>query len=360
MTVTPPSYRFDLQIEEDLIEEVARMVGYNELPKTPPLAPITAKIRLEAQRSPFAVRRTLAGMGYQETINFSFVEERWEHELAGNPNPIKLLNPIASQMSVMRSSLLGSLLQVLKFNLDRKAPRVRVFELGRVFLRDASVQSTDATVEGFDQPMRVAGMVYGSADLAQWGRKEQGVDFFDVKGDVEALLSPLQAQFVPAEHPAMHPGRCAGVMLGGQQIGFVGELHPKWRQAYELPQAPLMFELELEAVLRRKVPAFEAVSKHQAVERDIAVLVDEAVTHAAFMEAVWAAPTAGLLRDALLFDVYRPKLPVGATAEAGTKSLAVRLTLHGDDATLTEEQIDGAVQSVLAEIERRLGGRQRS
>ena len=360
VTVTPPSYRFDLQIEEDLIEEVARMVGYNELPKTPPLAPITAKIRLEAQRSPFAVRRTLAGMGYQETINFSFVEERWEHELAGNPNPIKLLNPIASQMSVMRSSLLGSLLQVLKFNLDRKAPRVRVFELGRVFLRDASVQSTDATVEGFDQPMRVAGMVYGSADLAQWGRKEQGVDFFDVKGDVEALLSPLQAQFVPAEHPAMHPGRCAGVMLGGQQIGFVGELHPKWRQAYELPQAPLMFELELEAVLRRKVPAFEAVSKHQAVERDIAVLVDEAVTHAAFMEAVWAAPTAGLLRDALLFDVYRPKLPVGATAEAGTKSLAVRLTLHGDDATLTEEQIDGAVQSVLAEIERRLGGRQRS
>ncbi|MDP2367148.1 phenylalanine--tRNA ligase subunit beta [Rhodoferax sp.] len=360
LTVTPPSYRFDLQIEEDLIEEVARMVGYNELPKTPPLAPITAKRRPEAQRSPFAVRRSLAAMGYQETINFSFVEERWEHELAGNPNPIKLLNPIASQMSVMRSSLLGSLLQVLKFNLDRKAPRVRVFELGRVFLRDASVQSTDTTVEGFDQPMQVAGMVYGSADMAQWGRKEQGADFFDVKGDVEALLSPLQAQFVPAEHPAMHPGRCAGVMLDGRRIGFVGELHPKWRQAYELPQAPLMFELELDAVLRRSVPAFVPVSKHQAAERDIAVLVDEAVSHAALMEAVWAAPTAGLLRDALLFDVYRPKPLAGAMPDTNTKSLAVRLTLHSDTATLTDEQIDVAVQSVLNQLTQRLGARQRT
>jgi phenylalanyl-tRNA synthetase beta chain len=205
VTVTPPPYRFDLQIEEDLIEEVARMVGYNNLPHTPPLAPITAKIRAEAQRSSFAVRRALAAMGYQETINFSFVEERWEHELAGNPNPIKLLNPIASQMSVMRSSLIGSLVQVLRFNQARKAPRVRVFELGRVFLRDATVKSTDATVEGFDQPMRVAGLAGGSADALQWGRKEQGVDFFDAKGDVEALLAPLKAEFAPGSHPAMHP-----------------------------------------------------------------------------------------------------------------------------------------------------------
>ncbi|MDP3828772.1 MAG: phenylalanine--tRNA ligase subunit beta, partial [Polaromonas sp.] len=148
LTVTPPSYRFDLQIEEDLIEEVVRMVGYQQLPATPPLAPITARIRPEARRSAFTVRRALAALGYQETINFSFVEERWEHELAGNPNPIKLLNPIASQMSVMRSSLIGSLLQVLKFNLDRKAGRVNVFELGRVFLRDARSRNTDTTVAG--------------------------------------------------------------------------------------------------------------------------------------------------------------------------------------------------------------------
>ncbi|MDP3757525.1 phenylalanine--tRNA ligase subunit beta, partial [Polaromonas sp.] len=185
LTVTPPSYRFDLQIEEDLIEEVVRMVGYQQLPATPPLAPITARIRPEARRSAFAVRRALAALGYQETINFRFVEERWEHELAGNPNPIKLLNPIASQMSVMRSSLIGSLLQVLKFNLDRKAGRVNVFELGRVFLRDARSQNTDTTVAGFDQPMRVAGLAYGPRETLRWSTSDKGVDFFDVKGDVQ-------------------------------------------------------------------------------------------------------------------------------------------------------------------------------
>lgn len=362
VTVVPPSYRFDLQIEEDLIEEVARMVGYNNLPQTPPLAPITAKIRAEAQRSPFAVRRSIAALGYQETINFSFVEARWEHELAGNPDPIKLLNPIASQMSVMRSSLLGSLLQVLKFNLDRKSQRVRVFEVGRVFLRDSSVKNTDAMVEGFHQPMRVAGMVYGGSDALQWGRKEQNADFFDVKGDVETLLAPGKAIFSPTEHPAMHPGRCASVSLGGVSIGFVGELHPKWRQAYDLAQAPIMFELELDALLQRQVPLFKSVAKHQAVERDIAVLVDERITHAALMAAIWAAPTAGLLRDATLFDVYRPKAAKNVedrVAPSTDKSLAVRLTLNSDDATLTEEQIEAAVSAVVSSLAGTLGARQR-
>ena len=362
VTITPPPYRFDLQIEEDLIEEVARMVGYNNLPNTPPLGPITAKIRDEAQRSPFAVRRSLAALGYQETINFSFVEERWEHELAGNPSPIKLLNPIASQMSVMRSSLLGSLLQVLKFNLDRKAERVRVFELGRVFLRDASVKNTDTSVEGFHQPMRVAGLAAGNADALQWGRKEQGADFFDVKGDVEALLAPHKPMFAPAEHPAMHPGRCAKVTLNGVAIGFVGELHPKWRQAYELASAPVLFELDLDAVLQRAVPMAKAVSKHQPVQRDIAVLVAEQITHAALMRAIWAAPTAGLLKDARLFDVYRAKPGPdgsGADVEAQEKSLAVRLTLSGDEATLTEAQIDAAVQAVVGQLASDLGARQR-
>ena len=362
ITVVPPSYRFDLQIEEDLIEEVARMVGYNNLPHTPPLAPITAKILTEAQRSAFAVRRTIAALGYQETINFSFVEDRWEHELAGNLNPIKLLNPIASQMSVMRSSLLGSLLQVVKFNLDRKVQRVRVFELGRVFLRDSSVKNTDTTVEGFHQPMRVAGMVYGSTDELQWDVKEKGVDFFDVKGDVEAMLAPRKPTFLPAVHPAMHPGRCASVCLDGVVFGFVGELHPKWRQAYDLAQAPVMFELELDAVLQREVPVYKAVTKHQGVERDIAVLVDEKVTHAALMGAIWAAPTAGLLRDAALFDVYRPKPakdPDGVAVASVEKSMAVRLTLNSQETTLTENQIDTTVQAVLSSLVSTLGARQR-
>lgn len=360
LTVEPPSYRFDLQIEEDLIEEVARMVGYDNLPHTPPLAPTMAKPCPETQRSPFAVRRAVAGLGYQETINFSFVEERWEHELAGNTNPIKLLNPIASQMSVMRSSLLGSLLQVLKFNLDRKAKRVRIFELGRVFLRDHTVKNTDTTVEGFDQPMRVAGMAYGAASALQWGRKEQSVDFYDVKGDVQALLAPAKPQFEPAQHPAMHPGRCARVLLDGVTIGFVGELHPRWRQAYELPQAPVMFELELNAVLHRCMPEFKAVSRQQAVERDIAVVVDEKVSHAELMSAVWGAPTSGLLKDANLFDIYRPK-PVGGgeTTLLSEKSMAIRLTLLSADSTLTEERIEAAVQAVLASLVAQVNARQR-
>ena len=362
ITVTPPSFRFDLQIEEDLIEEVARMVGYNNLPHTPPQAPITAKIRQEAQRSAFAVRRSLAALGYQETINFSFVEERWEHELAGNPNPIKLLNPIASQMSVMRSSLIGSLLQVLRFNLARKAPRVRVFEIGRVFLRDATVKSTDTTVEGFDQPMRVSGLASGGADTLQWGRKEQVVDFFDVKGDVEALLAPLKAEFVPATHPALHPGRTAEVKIQGRSIGFVGELHPKWRQSYELAAAPVVFELELDAVLARQVPAFLSVAKFQAVQRDIAVVVADQVTHADLIAAVKSAPTQGLLRDVQLFDVYRPKLAKDAEVIAGStdRSLALRVTLNSDESTLTEDQIESAMKAVVEQLVTSVGARQRA
>jgi phenylalanyl-tRNA synthetase beta chain len=358
LAVKPPAWRFDLAIEEDLVEEVVRIIGYDRLPTTPPLAPITAKLPPEARRSRFAVRRLLAALGYLETINFSFVEESWERDLAGNADPIRLLNPIASQMSVMRSSLLGSLLQALKFNLDRKAERVRVFEVGRVFMRDASVETTDATVRGIHQPMRVAGLAYGDADGLQWARKGPGVDFYDVKGDVEALLSPLRAQFMPADHPAMHPGRCAAIMLQGRRVGTVGELHPRWRQAWELAHAPVLFELDLDAVVQRQVAAFEPVPKFQPAQRDIAVIVADTVTHDALMEAVRSAPTGGLLREALLFDVYKPKQ---ATAALGMneKSLAVRLTLASAEATLTDEQIDAAVKVVVDRIASRLGGRLR-
>ena len=350
LTVTPPSFRFDLQIEEDLIEEVVRMIGYSKLPATPPLAPITAKLRPEAERSPFAVRRALAALGYQETINFSFVEERWEHELAGNSNPIKLLNPIASQMSVMRSSLLGSLIQVLKFNLDRKAPRVNVFEVGRVFLRDPASQNTDTTVAGFDQPVRLAGLSYGPRAVLSWNQSDKPGDFFDIKGDVQALLAPFKPIFALAEHPAMHPGRCASIVIDGKAAGFVGELHPKWRQSYDLAQAPLMFEIDLEAALRRTVPVFANVSKLQPVERDIAVVLPEAVTHSALMNAIYSADTKGLLTKATLFDVYRPQTGTSGMA-ANEKSLAIRLVLTSQTASLNEEMIEAAVRAVTARLE---------
>jgi len=360
VTVTPPSFRFDLQIEEDLIEEVARMVGYNNLPTNPPLAPITAKVRRETERSPSAVRRAIAALGYQETINYSFVEESWERDLAGNAQPIRLLNPIASQMSVMRSSLIGSLLQVVKFNADRKADRVRVFELGRVFLRNASVQSSDTSVEGFDQPMRVAGMAWGPLEPLGWQGKARHVDFYDVKADVEKLLAPRKAEFVAAEHPALHPGRSAQVLLDGAVIGHVGELHPRWRQAWDLPSAPVVFELSLDAVTARVLPVAQGVAKQQPAQRDIAVIVAESVSHAQLMQAIHAAPTDGLLQSAVLFDIYRPKAgAAGGALAAGEKSLAVRLTLGHQDATLTDAQIDAALQAVVTHLAEQLGARLR-
>ena len=361
ITVTPPAYRFDINIEEDLIEEVVRLIGFNNLPATAPIAPVQPKARSESLQSRFAVRRTLAGLGYTETINFSFVEERWERDLAGNANPIKLLNPIASQLNVMRSSLLGSLLQVLKFNLDRKADRVRVFELGRVFMRDTSIKSTDSTVDGIHQPMRVAGLASGSASPLQWRTKEQSVDFYDVKGDLQALLAPHELVFEPSDHPALHPGRGAKVLLNGTVAGFTGELHPKWCQLFALPTAPVLFELDLDAVLQRKLPAFITIPKFQAVNRDIAILVADQVTYAALMKSIWAAPTQGLLSDAKLFDVYQPKLSNdGGSENASGRSLAVRLTLSNANATLTDSQIEGAVNSVISQLMQDLDARQRS
>ncbi|MEJ5151536.1 phenylalanine--tRNA ligase subunit beta [Comamonas sp. MYb396] len=365
ISVTAPTFRFDINLEEDLVEEIARMIGYENLPTSKPLAPISPKLRAENSRSPYAVRHALAGLGYQETINFSFVEEKWEQELAGNSQAIKLLNPIASHLSVMRSSLLGSLLQVLKFNVDRKAQRVRVFELGRVFFKDDSVAESDTTVKGFHQPMRVAGLAYGAADQLQWGRGETKVDFYDVKGDVEALLAPLKPVFEAAEHPALHPGRCARVLLDGKAIGFVGELHPQWRQEWELAQAPVMFELALDAVLARQVPVFAPVAKHQMVERDIAVVVKEAVTHAQIMQAITAASAGAILRSAVLFDVFRPKkLKAGEEAAAGSlaqdeKSLAVRLSLGHDERALEDTEIEAAVQAVVEQLTQSLGARLR-
>ncbi|WP_024538012.1 phenylalanine--tRNA ligase subunit beta [Comamonas badia] len=360
ITVAPPSYRFDLRIEEDLIEEVARIIGYQNLPSAAPLGRTAPRLRAESQRGRYAVRREMAALGYQETINFSFVEERWERELAANDTPIRLLNPIASQMGVMRSTLLGSLLQALKFNLDRKAARVRLFEVGRIYRRDASVADTDTTVQGYAQPVHIAALAHGSASALQWGTKERAVDFYDAKGDVEALLSPLTPTFQAAEHPAMHPGRCASVSLDGKVIGHVGELHPRWRQSWGLAQPPVLFELDFDAVLQRKVPAFTSVARLQHVERDIAVVVAERITHQQVLQAAQGALAADLLRSCVLFDVFRPQGGASSGSIAsGEKSLAIRLTLESGNATLTDAAIDAAVQQVLQALAQQTGARLR-
>ncbi|HSW07503.1 phenylalanine--tRNA ligase subunit beta [Aquabacterium sp.] len=358
LTVTPPSWRFDLTIEEDLIEEVVRVIGYDQLPPSPPLAPVTARELIEARRNGNAVRHALAALDYQETINFSFVETRWENELAGNDDPIRVLNPIAAPLAVMRSSLIGSLVQVLRYNLTRKATRVRVFELGRVSRRDPSVQASDSTVAGVAQPQRVGGLAYGPAVPTQWGSKERPVDFFDLKGDMEALLAPYTLNFEPTSHPALHPGRSARVLLQGRDIGVIGELHPRWRQAYELPQAPVLFELDLAAVLERDLPRAEPIARHQPAWRDLALVVPEAATHDALIQALRQDPS-GYVRSATLFDVYKPQAG-GTEMAAGERSMAVRLELLDPEATWTDERIDTVLQAAVARAAQATGARLRS
>ena len=362
ITVTPPSWRFDLTLEEDLIEEVIRVVGYDQLPTAPPLAPVEPQVRQEGRRGAYALRRQIAALGYQETIAFSFVPERWEHELAGNADPIKVLNPIAAPLAVMRSSLVGSLVEALRHNLARKATRVRLFEVGRVFRRVPGVADGPLTVAGVRQPMRVAGLAFGPALPLQWSERERAVDFYDLKGDVEALLAPRQARFVAADHPALHPGRCAAVELDGRVIGHVGELHPRWRQAYELPafqgHAPVLFELELDAVLEHPLPGYRPLPRQQPVQRDVALVVGESVRHDALVAALRADP-AGLVRRATLFDIYVPAAPASGLA-AGERSLALRLELLDAEATLTEERIEATVAASVARAAAACGARLRT
>ena len=359
ITVTPPSWRFDILIEEDLIEEVIRVLGYPTLPSTAPLAPIVGRTGSESRQSTHALRRAVAARDYFETINFSFVEERWERELAGVTEPIRLLNPIAAPLSVMRTSLIGSLVQVLRHNQARRATRVRVFELGRVFKRDASVANGPLSVAGIAQPLRLGGLAWGPSDQQQWSQRDRAVDFFDVKGDLEALFAPQTLTFEAAEHPALHPGRSARAKLNGEVIGIVGELHPRWRQGYEISgSAPIVFELSLDAALLRTLPQGQPLPRQQAMQRDLALVVKDSTPHDALMTVI---KTAGgeLLRSAKLFDVFKPAAGSTTDLQADERSLAVRLELLDDDATLTDERIDVAVAAIVAAASSQVGARLR-
>ncbi|MFP4904524.1 phenylalanine--tRNA ligase subunit beta, partial [Paraburkholderia sp. BR14261] len=286
--VTPPPYRFDIEIEEDLIEEVARIYGFEKIPALPPVARSEMRATHETRRSIHAIRHALAARDYAETINFSFVDAEWEQDFAGNANPVKLLNPIANQLSVMRTTLFGSLVNVLRHNLNRRADRVRVFEAGRVFLHDPSIKASEMTVEGFAQPKMIGALAYGPALEEQWGAQTRGVDFFDVKGDLEALFASLGAaktpRFVKAEHPALHPGRSARIEVDGRAVGWIGELHPRWMQKYDLPHAPMLFEVEADALMARELPTPGEVSKFPPVRRDIALVVDQKIEVQALLD----------------------------------------------------------------------------
>jgi phenylalanyl-tRNA synthetase beta chain len=357
--VTSPSYRFDIEIEEDLIEEVARVYGFENIPTRPPVAPTAMLIEPENTRSLFAIRHQLADLGYQETINMSFVEAQWEQDFAANADPIRLQNPIASQMSVMRSNLVGSLLANVRYNVNRKAGRVRVFEVGAVFKRNAAVADGPLSVAGFEQPKHVAAMAYGPVNDEQWGEKARQVDFFDVKADLEALFAPSVLRFVKGEHPALHPGRSAFVELDGKQIGFIGELHPRWLQKYDLPQAPVVFEVDAEALRQRSVPAYAEISKFPGATRDLALVVKQGVAAQEVLDCfhaeIAANPGGKIVQAVVLFDEYR-----GKGLETDEKSLAFRFGLQDTQSTLQDDAVDAIMAAVARAAQEKVGAKLRA
>jgi len=289
----------------------------------------------------------------------SFVEAAWEQDFGGNADPIKLQNPIASQMSVMRSTLVGSLVANVRYNLNRKTNRVRVFEVGAIYQRDDSVADGPLAVAGYRQPKRVAAMAYGSVADEQWGQDSRAVDFFDLKADLEHLFAPQTLRFEKAQHPALHPGRSANVLLNGQVIGFIGELHPRWMQKYELPNAPVVFEVDAVALQQRTVPEYVEISKFPGATRDLAVVVKQGVAAQdvldAFHAAVQASPQAKLVQAIVLFDEYR-----GKGLEADEKSLAFRFSLQDTQNTLQDDVVEAIMTAVASAAQQKHGARLRA
>jgi phenylalanyl-tRNA synthetase beta chain len=356
-SVTPPSYRFDIEIEEDLIEEVARVHGYDNIPTRPPTAVTEMPAQPEEHRTLWQLKHLLCDREYFEVINYSFVDAAWEADFADNRDPIRLENPIAEQMGVMRSSLIGGLVATLRHNLARKVERVRVFESGRAFLRTSAApdeRRPDRAVKGFVQPRRIAGLAYGLALAEQWGERARRVDFFDVKGDVETLIAPLQAEFVKAAHPALHPGRTARIDLDGRAAGWVGEIHPRLQQRYELPAPATVFELDLQPLLEVALPQYQEVSRFPAVVRDLAVVVDETAPARALLAAL-LADGPPVVRDVQLFDLYR-----GPGVENGRKSLAFRVVMQDTARTLTDAEADAAMARLTEILASRYGAKLRS
>lgn len=335
ITVTPPSFRFDIEIEEDLIEEVARLYGYDNVPVKPSSTRLFMLPQPGHLRGKAVLRDLMVGRNYQEALTYAFVDEKWESDFANNAQPVGLINPIASQMSVMRSTLFGGLINALQHNINRRHERVRLFEIGRIFNGVAADQ----------QPEKIAGLAWGNRFTEQWGASKDKVDFFDIKADVEALLAPSIAEYRRTNHPALHPGRSAEIVLNGQVIGVVGELHPKWVQASDLGSAPVLFELELSALTAIATISAQPVSKYQPVRRDLALVADESLPAETLLKA-FSSLNHPLVTGINLFDVYRGK----GVAE-GRKSLAFKVLLQDTQKTLTEEEVDAAVAGLIRKAE---------
>ena len=311
----------------------------------------------ERRRNLAELKRVLVDREYFEVVNFSFVDAQWERDFCGNAEPIALENPIAAQLEVMRSSMIGSLVANLRFNLARKLERVRVFEAGRCFLRSSDGEDPGdpaKALPGYYQPLRLAGLAYGPVAAEQWAVPTRPVDFYDVKGDVEALLVPRSARFAPIAHPGLHPGRSAGITVDEVEIGWIGELHPRWQQKCDLPRAPVLFELDAEALCRVAVPQYREISKFPPVIRDRSMDFEESVSAARIL-AELAQNRPPIVRDIRVFDVYR-----GGNLGRGRKSLAFRVVMQDTARTLTDAEADAAMAQLTELLAAKFGAKLRT
>lgn len=344
MTVTPPSYRFDISIEEDLVEELVRIEGYEKLPATLPQAPAGMLAMPERHQEMARLRQSLVSRDLQEVVTYSFVDEAWERDFSGNSTPVRLANPIAEQLSVMRSSLLASLVDCLRFNLNRKQARVRLFEISRVFT---------ARGEDFDQRPRLGVLAYGDAKPEQWAAEKRPVDFYDLRGDLESLFAPRQIDIVAAPHTALHPGKSAKVLVNGEVIGWIGELHPELLLRYEIQGNVVAFEIDAQSVIERTVPVYREFSKFPLVRRDLAIEVADDIPAQSLLRSMRSGSNP-IVEDIEVFDVYR-----GKGIESGKKGLAFRVLLQDTQKTLTDAQVDEAVEGLLGILKKEHGAKLR-
>ena len=352
-TVIPPSYRFDIEIEEDLIEEIARLHGYEHIPAIAPQAPLNMLPAPESRLNDMALRNQLIADGYQEVITYSFVNESWERDLLGNKAPIKLKNPITSNMSVMRSGLWGGLLDALVYNLNRKQSRAQLFEVGAsyAFNHDSSQSN------GYIESQRISGLFYGAVRPEQWAEDGRDVDFYDVKATVSKLTqgqAHYQVATIDGQHPALHPGQSAQVLLNGKAIGWIGKLHPKWQQHYDLPKSTVLFELETAPLLSKALPSYTEVTKTLPIRRDLAVIVDDDLAVQSILDGIKKAQIP-LITDVALFDIYK-----GKGIEAGKKSLAFLVLMQDTHKTLVDNDADAAMAKLLDIMTNQYGATLRS
>lgn len=345
--VTPPGFRFDIAIEADLIEEIARIYGYNNLPNNrlfmrSDVSPVT-ETSLDLDR----VKDLLVDRGYQEAITYSFVDESIQLAVAPESQPVALQNPISSEMSVMRTTLWCGLLKAALYNLNRQHNRVRLFETG---LRFVSVNGE------LRQEKVVAGLATGSAYAEQWGMASRKIDFFDMKADIEAIfsLTGCEGRFIAAQNAALHPGQTADILTeAGEKIGTLGMLHPNLEKQLGFDTQVFLFELNQDLLLNKRIPAFTPLSKFPSVRRDLALIVEEEVTTDRMLSCIRGCKEA-TLQDIVVFDVYR-----GKGVEAGHKSIALSLTFQDHSQTLTDSEIDAIFSRILDTLKNEISAKLR-